>query len=94
MGDRAPRLEEYCSWTLTQTSSDRWRAALERTNTFVIDNLLELNSILERPDVVFNAMARGGVILGVALQWTGKSSIEKWWKASQNVAYVVVDVQE
>jgi hypothetical protein len=36
-GDRHAKLEEYCTWSLTQVDSDRWRSALQIANRVAID---------------------------------------------------------
>ncbi|KAK4148502.1 hypothetical protein C8A00DRAFT_47649 [Chaetomidium leptoderma] len=35
-GDRKDKLEEYCTWTLQQVESDRWREALQAANRFAM----------------------------------------------------------
>ncbi|PVH69355.1 hypothetical protein DL98DRAFT_578389 [Cadophora sp. DSE1049] len=45
-GDRQDMLEEYCNWGLAQVKSDRWRHVLQIVNEVVIDQFLELNTIL------------------------------------------------
>jgi hypothetical protein len=39
-GDRKDKLEEYCTWTLQQVKSDRWREALQAANQFAMDQFL------------------------------------------------------
>lgn len=80
-GDRKDKLEEYCNWTLQQVESDRWRAALQLANQFALDQFLELNSILQHPKVVTDLMVKGGVRLGVALQFV--SNIKKFQRETE-----------
>ncbi|KAK3899187.1 hypothetical protein C8A05DRAFT_46676 [Staphylotrichum tortipilum] len=74
-GDRKDKLEEYCTWTLQQVESDRWREALQAANQFAMDQFLELNSILQHPKVTAELMVKGGVKPGIALQFV--SNIKK-----------------
>ncbi|KAI3326616.1 hypothetical protein HD806DRAFT_532248 [Xylariaceae sp. AK1471] len=83
VGDRAQRLAEYCDWTLVQTKSDRWRTELEAANRCAMDHFLELNSMIQHPQIAVDLLVRGGIKPGVALQFVSKSNIEKWWKESQ-----------
>src|SRR6266516_1907940 len=67
-GNRQAKLEEYCNWGLTQVKSDRWRNALQIANTVAIDQFLELNTILQHPEIVAKLMVKNGVQPGIALQ--------------------------
>ncbi|KZL85288.1 hypothetical protein CI238_12106 [Colletotrichum incanum] len=73
-GDRMDRLEEYCNWSLQQVKSDKWREALQAANQFAMDQFLELNSILKHPKVAADLMVKGGVKLGIALQFVSNIS--------------------
>ena len=75
-GDRQAKLEQYCTWTLTQVGSDRWRTALQVANQVAIDQFLELNTIWQHPKVVAELMVKNGVKPGIALQFV--SSIKKF----------------
>ncbi|CAG9955928.1 unnamed protein product [Clonostachys rosea f. rosea IK726] len=68
VGDRKDNLEEYCNWTLSQVTSDRWRRGLEAANQFAMDQFLELNSILQHQNFTIQLMVKGGIKPGIALQ--------------------------
>jgi len=68
-GDRQTRLEEYCSWGLTQVKSERWSNALQFANRVAIDQFLELNTALQYPIKVVELMTKEGVGEGIALQF-------------------------
>lgn len=67
-GDRKDKLE-YCNWTLKQVKKDEWREELQAAIQFASSQFLELNSILQHPDVTMNLMVKGGVKLGIAMQF-------------------------
>jgi hypothetical protein len=75
-GDRKDKLEEYCNWTLQQVKNDEWREALQAANQFAMDQFLELNSILQHPQVTADLMVKAGVKPGIALQFV--SNIKKF----------------
>jgi hypothetical protein len=80
-GDRQARLTEYCNWTLTQVSSDRWRSALQVANQVTIDQFLELNMIRKHPKIVADLIVKNRVKPGIALQFV--SNIEKFQREEE-----------
>ncbi|KFZ18368.1 hypothetical protein V501_01260 [Pseudogymnoascus sp. VKM F-4519 (FW-2642)] len=80
-GDRHAKLEEYCTWSLTQVESDRWRSALQIANKVAMDQFLELNTILQHPKVVAELMVKHGVKPGIALQFV--SNVERFQREEQ-----------
>ncbi|ELR06464.1 hypothetical protein VC83_03635 [Pseudogymnoascus destructans] len=80
-GDRHAKLEEYCTWGLTQVESDRWRSALQIANKVAMDQFLELNTILQHPKVVAELMVKHGVKPGIALQFV--SNVERFQREEQ-----------
>jgi hypothetical protein len=75
-GERQAKLEEYCNWGMAQVESDRWRNALQIANQVVIDQFLELNTILQHPKLVADLMIKNKVQPGIALQFV--SNIKKF----------------
>ncbi|KFY68606.1 hypothetical protein V496_00949 [Pseudogymnoascus sp. VKM F-4515 (FW-2607)] len=80
-GDRHAKLEEYCTWSLTQVDSDRWRSALQIANKVAMDQFLELNTILQHPKVVAELMVKRGVQPGIALQFV--SNVQRFQREEQ-----------
>ncbi|KFY26196.1 hypothetical protein V491_01425 [Pseudogymnoascus sp. VKM F-3775] len=80
-GDRHAKLEEYCTWNLTQVDSDRWRSALQTANKVAMDQFLELNTILQHPKVVAELMVKHGVKPGIALQFV--SNVQRFQREAQ-----------
>ena len=78
-GDRKDKLEEYCNWTLNQVKNDKWREELQTAVRFASDQFLELNAVLQHPNVTMNLMVKGGVKLGIAMQFV--SNIRKFLQA-------------
>lgn len=60
-GDRQAKLEEYYNWGLVQVESDRWRSALQITNQVIIDQFLELNTILQYPKVTTELIVKNRI---------------------------------
>ncbi|KFA51017.1 hypothetical protein S40293_10156 [Stachybotrys chartarum IBT 40293] len=80
-GDRQGKLEEYCTWGLTQVGSDRWRNALQSANQVAMDQFLELNTVLQHPKLVADLMVKKGVQPGIALQFV--SNVKKFQREGE-----------
>ncbi|KAI9146746.1 hypothetical protein HJFPF1_13484 [Paramyrothecium foliicola] len=69
--DPSQELKDYRSSTLMHMPSDTWKREWELAAKYATDECLDLDSVLEQPQVIANAMVQAGVKLGTALRFTG-----------------------